>query len=77
MLQRPAWPGGGLAAGTRADGPKALSKLATAESVATGKAAFKYVISLGVALLMYSGILVLRYYDALPDSSVWIGGGGR
>lgn len=48
------------AAGTRADGPEALSsRLATAESVAAGRAAFKYVISLGVALLMYSSTLVL------------------
>lgn len=59
MLQRPAWLRDRLAAGNRADGPEALSKLATAGSVATGRAAFKYVISLGVAQLMYSSTLVL------------------
>ena len=51
--------GGKLSIGTRADGPEALSKLATVESVATGGAAFKYVTSLVVALLMYPYILVL------------------
>lgn len=60
--KQPAWLGDGLGAGTRADGPEALSKLAIAASVATGKSSIQVCHKSGrrtAYVLRYSGTMIL------------------